>query len=301
MARCPFAEWVPIPLTENQRNRKITPVGLVCHTAVSNSSLLRPTGEVRWHFYLNKTGKLYQFFDTGTYAPCQRDGNYWTRDGKGYGFLSCESWDGAGDVWDGERVDTCPPWTAAQMETWARLGAWLGNELGIQLVRATAPRGVGIGYHSQYTAPENSDVLKWNVSHACPARQRIAQMPTVIAAMKAAQEDDMPISDADARKIAAAVWGHRLDPGPFAERVGGYPPNTTYAAGGLLVGSDAYGREDHRMWPQVMQALADLAQPMTDEERSQLALQLAEQVREMTSATDSVEVESDDESGPATT
>jgi hypothetical protein len=79
--------------------------------------------------------------------------------------------------------------------------------------------------------------------------------------------------------------------------VGGYPPETTYAAGGLLVGADAYGREDHRMWPQVMRALADLAQPMSDEERSQLALRLAQRAQELNEAADSVE--SGDESGPA--
>lgn len=106
-------------------------------------------------------------------------------------------------------------------------------------------------------------------------------------------EDDMPISDADARKIAGAVWAHRLNPGPFAERIGGYPSDATYNAGGLLVGADAYGREDHRMWPRVLRALADLAQPMSDEERSALALRLAEQARELTEATDSVEAGDD--------
>lgn len=186
MARCSFAEWVPIALTDNQKKRKITPTGLVCHTAVSNSSLLRPTGEVRWHFYLNKTGQLYQFFDTSVYAPCHRDGNYWTSGGNGYGFLSCESWDGAGVVWDGKNVSKLPAWNDAQMKTWAKLGAWLHDVHGIPLVKATGPRGKGIGFHAQYTIPANKSGLRWNISHACPGPKRIAQMPALIAAMNAA-------------------------------------------------------------------------------------------------------------------
>jgi|SRR5262245_35436549 len=186
MARCPFAEWVPVALTDNQKRRSITPTGLVCHTAVSNSAMIKPTGDVRWHFYLNKDGKLYQFFDTGVYAPCHRDGNYWQSGGRGYGFLSCESWDGAGAVWDGKDVSKLPPWNAAQLKTWARLGAWLHDAHGIELVKATGPQGKGIGYHAQYTTPVGGK--RWNISHACPGPKRIAQMPSVIAAMNTAAQ-----------------------------------------------------------------------------------------------------------------
>lgn len=200
MSRCPFAEWVPVPLTANQKARKITPVGLVCHTAVSNSSLLRPSGDVRWHFYLNKTGELYQFFDTGTYAPCQYDGNYWTSGGEGYGFISCESWDGAGSVWDGRTVSKLPPWTAAQMATWAKLGAWLHKEHGVTLIKATAPRGKGIGYHAQFTRTEP---YKWNANHACPGPARIAQMPTVIRMMNdAVKGEDVDMTPEQAQQLA---------------------------------------------------------------------------------------------------
>jgi hypothetical protein len=199
MARCPFATWVPVTLRASQK--KIKPAGLVCHTAVSNSALLKPSGEVRWHFYLDRDGHLYQFFDTTVSAACQRDGNYWTSGGEGRGFLSCESWDGAySSVWPNpNKTDTIPPWTGKQMATWARLGAWLHDTHSIPLIKATGVRGQGIGYHSQFTAPDGT--LRWNKSHACPAKARIAQMPTVIRMMNDALEGDDMFSDADRDKL----------------------------------------------------------------------------------------------------
>lgn len=95
------------------------------------------------------------------------------------------------------------------------------------------------------------------------------------------EEPDMAITDADARKIAAAVWAQKLDPGPFAERVGGYPANTTYTAGGLQVGGDAYGREDHRMWPEVFEAIAELAAAEYAPDRQALATKMTARAREL--------------------
>lgn len=185
----------------------ITPVGLVCHTAVSNAVLLVPTGTVRWHFYLSKTGTLTQFFPVNRSAACQRDGNRWTRDGRAFGFLSCESWDGAGtSAWPDWRTNHSggPAWTAAQMETWGRLGGWLHNEWGISLGKATAAQGKGIGQHSDFTAKSG---IRWNTTHACVGTRRKAQMPSVRTRMVTAAtppkpptptpapEDDMPTVD----------------------------------------------------------------------------------------------------------
>lgn len=101
-------------------------------------------------------------------------------------------------------------------------------------------------------------------------------------------EDDMAVTDADAKKIAAAVWGHKLDPGPYAERIGDYTPGATYPAGGLLVGADAYGREEHRLrgtedaaeLDAIKDAVVELkaalaAAGLTDERLVQLAEQIA--------------------------
>lgn len=238
MARCPFADWKPIAANATQPT--IKPVGLVLHTAVSNSNALKPWSDIEWHFYVGKNGELTQFMDTTRRADCQRDGNSWVKGGARYGFLSVETWDGAGSVWDGKNTAKCPRWTDAQVNTLAKLGAWLHDTHGIELIKATAPQGKGIGWHAQFTG---SGFPRWNSNHACPAAQRIAQFPSVLKAMQdaanATPEEDMPLTDADVNKIAKAVWGHQLDPGPFAERVGQYEAGKTYSAGGLMFGADS--------------------------------------------------------------
>jgi hypothetical protein len=176
----PKAERVPVALRASQK-RTIRPAGLVLHTAVSNSSRLVPSGEVRWHFYVNREGKAYQFFPVNRPAAAQLDGNYWTESGVGYGFISVETWDGAGtSVWPDYNKNPSggPAWTDAQVKTLAELAAWLHTEHGVPLVKATAPRGRGIGYHRQFT---NTSPYKWNSSHACPGTRRINQVPGIIA------------------------------------------------------------------------------------------------------------------------
>lgn len=175
----PKAERVSVALRASQE-RTIKPAGLVLHTAVSNSSRLVPSGEVRWHFYVNRDGKAYQFFPVNRPAACQVDGNYWTEGGIGWGFISVETWDGAGtSVWPDYNRNPSggPAWTEAQLKTLSELAAWLHAEHGVPLVKATGARGRGIGYHRQFT---NTKPYRWNSSHACPGNKRVAQVPTII-------------------------------------------------------------------------------------------------------------------------
>ena len=175
----PTAERVPVALRASQE-RTIKPAGLVLHTAVSNSSRLVPSGEVRWHFYVNREGKAYQYFPVNRPAACQVDGNYWTESGVGYGFISVETWDGAGtSVWPDYNRNPSggPAWTEAQLKTLSELAAWLHTEHGVPLVKATGARGRGIGYHRQFT---NTKPYRWNSSHACPGNRRVAQVPAII-------------------------------------------------------------------------------------------------------------------------
>lgn len=160
----------------------IKPVGVVLHTAVSNSEKLKPWGTVTWHFYVNKYGKAYQFVDTQRVAYCQMDGNYFG----GKGFISIETWDGAGSVWNGRNVATIPPWNDAQVEALAKIIAWAAKEHDFDVERATAALGHGVGYHRQYTS---YNYPRWNQSHACPGDTRIAQVPGIIARAKALLED----------------------------------------------------------------------------------------------------------------
>jgi hypothetical protein len=91
----------------------------------------------------------------------------------------------------------------------------------------------------------------------------------------------MPISDADARKIAAAVWIHKLDPGPYSERVGGYPKGAKYPAGGLHVDASTYGREAHRLWPKLIGGITRMAGPMSQDERAAEAADLLESINHL--------------------
>lgn len=206
----PFAKRHPVALRDSQKNT-ITPVGLVLHTAVSNRELVVPTGLTRWHFYVYKDGTTTQFFPVNHMAAAQLDGNEWSY-GEGWeGFVSVETWDGAGTaVWPNYRSapDSGPAWTPQQVEALARIAAWLHTEHGIPLVKANAARdraGVearGIGYHRQF---QNTAPHEWTSSHACPGSRRIAQVPTVIARAQALagdgtttapkEDDDMKLSD----------------------------------------------------------------------------------------------------------
>ncbi|GAB3425120.1 peptidoglycan recognition protein family protein [Flindersiella endophytica] len=245
MARFPLAEWDPIP--ENETRPIIKPVGLVHHTAVSDAVKLRKNGDILWNFYLNEFGKIFQHLDTTRAPVAHRDGNHFPRGGVEFGFLAIECWDGAGRLWDGVK-DTgainCPPFNTAQFNMLVKLNVWLIETHKWPAKKADAPLGTGIGYHKQFTSTESP---RWNKSHSCPGPKRTAQIPGLIEKVKAElEEKDMPVTDADVKRIAKAVWDQRLDPGPFAERVGGYEAGTTYPAGGLQIGGDAYGREVHR-------------------------------------------------------
>lgn len=212
----PFANRRPVALRSSQR--RITPVGLVCHTAVSNAKVLVPSGEVRWHFYVGKTGELHQFFPVNVSAACQLHGNYWLRDGKPAGFLSAESWDGAGtSAWPDFRTNHSggPAWTPEQVDTFVRLGAWLHEEWDVFLGKATGPRGKGIGQHSDFTG--RKDELRWNTTHACVGTRRKAQMSELRTRMAGApspttEEDSVTPEDREeiARRAAELVWELRI-------------------------------------------------------------------------------------------
>jgi hypothetical protein len=245
VARFPLAKWDPI--AENETQRVIKPVGIVHHTAVSDAKKLTRSGEVLFNFYLNEFGTVFQLLDTTRAPAAHRSGNHFMKGGVRCGFLAVECWDGAGRLWDGKKdtgAITCPPFNTAQFNMLVKLNAWLIETHKWPAALAKHPLGTGIGYHKQF---RSSDPPMWTITHSCPGPKRIAQMSPLIENIKAELEDkDMPLTDADVNKIAKAVWEQKLDPGPFAERVGGYEPKTTYSAGGLQVGSDAYGRETHR-------------------------------------------------------
>lgn len=179
----PFAARHPVALRDSQTNT-IRPVGLVLHTAVSDRPLVVPTGTTRWHFYCARDGKLTQFFPVNHMAAAQLDGNEWQADGEWRGFVSVETWDGAGtSVWPNynSAPDSGPPWNGDQITSLVKLAAWLHTEHDVPLVKATGPRGTGIGYHRQF---RNTSPYEWTSTHACPGSKRIAQVPGIITAAR---------------------------------------------------------------------------------------------------------------------
>lgn len=182
MARYPAATWRPIP--ENSSQPAIIPVGVVLHTAVSDTASLhdywaRDAVHIESHFYVQERGGVEQYVDTAIRADCQLDGNSWTRDGKRYGFISVESWDDYPHGW--ANASDVPVWTDEQVKSLASLVAWLAETHGFPLVKATGPQGTGVGYHRQFTS---ETAPRWNESHACPGDRRIAQMSQIIAQAK---------------------------------------------------------------------------------------------------------------------
>lgn len=87
----------------------------------------------------------------------------------------------------------------------------------------------------------------------------------------------MPLTDADAAKIAEAVWDHGISIGPSGMKIGGYT-RKTYKARELQVGPDAYGRDIRRTLADVLDGLGKLAGPMPDAEREALATAIAGKV-----------------------
>lgn len=170
MARYPGARWRPLP--ENATQARITPRLVILHTAVSTADSLYPyfsrdSVHVESTFYVQSDGGSEQYMDTNRRADCNRDAN---------GFaISVETEDnGASDPAD------IPPWTKAQFAALVELVAWCCRTHGIPAVKAGSWDGQGIGYHRQFSGDPG-----WNRNHACPGPARIAQMPALIAAVKA--------------------------------------------------------------------------------------------------------------------
>lgn len=211
VARYPGASWNP--LSANSRQPRIKPVGVVLHTAVSDSRSLHSFFEgrsagVESHFYVREDGSIEQMMDTEVRADCQLDGNSWLSNGTRYGFVSIETWDGG--------KPSTTPWNRAQFAALARLIAWLSTEHGFPLTTATGPHGTGVGWHAQFTDPNNSKPLEWNHTHVCPGSLRIAQIPGLIQAAKILNMEKGNSVSTDPVRQAVTGIGSLIKPTPNA-------------------------------------------------------------------------------------
>lgn len=182
MARMPGAAWMPLP--ENATAPHITATQVILHSAVGSGSLyrfFRDSSNLESHFWVDESGRIEQYVDTGRRADANLDANARA--------ISVETADNG-------HPDTFP-WTPAQLDSLARIIAWAHAEHGIPIRRCPAWDKPGVGYHTMWGAPSH-----WTpVAKTCPGKIRIGQFPHVL---DLAQETDMPLTDADAAKLWAA-------------------------------------------------------------------------------------------------
>jgi hypothetical protein len=219
------AEWRPLGI---QAEPKIgTPRVLIFHTMVGNlrpvDAMFRKGGYsgVESHFGLggpwepgDLDGVLWQWQAIDRQADAQGDGNAYA--------TSVETADGG---------DPDRPWTDKQVTALVHLGIWWCKQTGHPLRLVDLPSEAGFGYHSQFRA--------WNADrHTCPNPTRIKQLKTVVIprvadALRAGSppapkptpvEDDMPLTDAEIAKVAAAAANAVV-----AETLGASGPNVGVA------------------------------------------------------------------------
>lgn len=197
--RYPAAVWRPLGLQTEPRIG--VPRVLIFHTMVGNlagtDQMFRGGGYAgtESHFGVGGPwepgaldGVVWQWQGIDRQADAQGDGNAYA--------TSVETADGG---------DPDRPWTPDQVEALVRLGVWWCQQTGHPARLVDLPTQAGFGYHSQFRA--------WNPhAHSCPNPARIRQLKTVIIPRVASAlrpkppvEADMPLTDADVDRVAAAV------------------------------------------------------------------------------------------------
>lgn len=203
MARCPFANWRPLP--ENATEPTITPTQYILHSAVDHPGRTdlrgyfdNPGVNVESHFWVYLDGTLDQFIDTNRSADANSGAN---RRSDGTGAISVETED------EGNPDER--PWTEAQIKTLIRLGRWLRSEHGIPSRECRNPSDPGVGYHTMFGAPS-----EWTGVHGktCPGRVRIRQFPRIVAGIGGAtfhDDEEYTMREGDKGGDVLA-WQHRL-------------------------------------------------------------------------------------------
>lgn len=158
MAFCPFAVQQIIP--ESGSQGRINPTTLIFHEAVSTAESLyaywtTPGVELESHFYIARSGTIYQYMDTNVRADANVDANSFA--------ISVETWD------DGNK-DPNLAWNPAMLASAKRLAAWVCDVHGIKKGPALTWNGGGIGGHNWFPYP-------WAAGpRQCPGVSRNAQI-----------------------------------------------------------------------------------------------------------------------------
>lgn len=268
MAIMPGADWVG----PHHDNGTMSRYDVVCvHTIVGN-----PPAHAA-HFSTRADGYLYQSRDTAYRSATNYEGNHRV--------IAIENDDfgpeyGAWDVDDGHTV---PAFTAAQIETIAKVCAWAHTTHGVPLVPCpdSRPSSRGIAYHRQGIdgnfAAEGyayggrvTDGERWSIHEGkvCPGDRRIAQLPQIVDRARALVgldplEGDVPLSNDDINRIwmfpctgtapdgSKQTWPAVVWLTVMAFRIAGIEPNVAE-----LVGRDPVDVDEASVAAQLAPALA---------------------------------------------
>ena len=216
MARYPGAIWKPIDEQYTSGLRMVAFNRVNLHVAVSEAvslwSFFNAQGRASSHFYVRRDGTVEQYVDTAWRAEADLDGNDAT--------ISVETQGGL------KNADT-EPWTAAQVETLARIYAWAVTTHGVPVHMATdakiGPSSSGMSWHrlgidgNFPTLPsplagrtQRGGGMHYSTARGkrCPGDAKIRQIPDIYAralALLHPEEDDMPLTPADLDAVQASA------------------------------------------------------------------------------------------------
>lgn len=157
MTRIPGADWRPVRnYTPNSVTRP--PRGLVLHTAVGSyegtiSWCNNPASSVSCYAVIAKDGRMAQLVDLDNKAWTQAAGN--------------ADWIGV------EMEGNQEPLTGPQLQTVARLYAWLVQTYGVPLAKTDSPTGRGLGWHGMGGSA-------WGGHFQCPGPAMVAQRDEIL-------------------------------------------------------------------------------------------------------------------------
>jgi hypothetical protein len=180
--------------------------GHCLHIAVSEGSSLfnyfNIPGNPTSHFYVRYTGVVEQYVDTRFVAPAQVEGNPT--------MIGTETQGGTTNL-------NTVGWTAAQLETIARLNAWLHETHGVPLMAMhdSLPSSTGVGYHRLGIDPWRVDGGEhWSNFYAkeCPGDKRIAEVAgTITRAIQIVQGEPVALTLEDADLVVDRLLARKLN------------------------------------------------------------------------------------------
>lgn len=158
---------IPERIAPGPNDPPIIPCGVIGHVAVSKANDLHgyfdgPSGGIESHFYVTFAGVIRQYRSIFYEADAQASGNSFFIHGRRHGFVSVE-FEGMGPG----------KWTAAQLDAFKRIIAWVHSEQPFPLSTAPSWNSPGCGYHRLFR--------QWNPnSHSCPGDERVKQYHGII-------------------------------------------------------------------------------------------------------------------------